>query len=157
MNLGPLHFGAWVGMWLIHHCNVFLFNGCICVFQNDISQRCKAEKGWILTVMEDTRPTPVTPVRLHPQPLRIPTPHTLPLLHPQCPQGRPSPPNPPHSLKVPPDKVMNCDHVYLGCASSSVNGSSDRGEIPAWIICIWKNSYMDYLYSEKSLCGLCMD
>ena len=127
--------------------HAFIQRMCLCVFQNAISRQCKAGKGWILTVTEDTPPTPVTPVRQRLHPLHIHTPSTPPLLHPPCPQGRRSPPSPPHSLKVPPDEVMNCDHVYLGCASSSVNGSSDCGEIPAWIICIQK----------KSLCGLCMD
>lgn len=125
-------------MCVLNVSHVFIQRMCLCVFQNAISRQCKAGKGWILTVTEDTPPTPVTPVRLRLHPPRIPTPHTPPLLHPPCPQGRRSPPSPPHSLKVPPDEVMNCDHVYLGCASSSVNGSSDCGEIPAWIICIWK-------------------
>lgn len=138
--------------------HVFIQQMCLCVFQNAISRQCKAGKGWILTVTEDTPPTPVTPVRQRLHPPHIHTPSTPPLLHPPCPQGRRSPPSPPHSLKVPPDEVMNCDHVYLGCASSSVNGSSDCGEIPAWIICIWKereikNSCMDYLYPEKNPCA----
>ena len=143
--------------------HVFIQQMCLCVFQNAISRQCKAGKGWILTVTEDTPPTPVTPVRQRLHPPHIHTPSTPPLLHPPCPQGRRSPPSPPHSLKVPPDEVMNCDHVYLGCASSSVNGSSDCGEIPAWIICIWKEREIKkFLHGlsvsrKKSLCGLCMD